>query len=177
MKKVFLTIFSFMAFFYQSKAQTELSNSFNKAIFVEFLGNGIGISANYDMRLKRGAQDGFGFRTGIGGQNFSGANEGGQTASIGILTLPLSVNYLIGKKRNAFEAGLGVTPIYSNAAVENNNRTIYDRGLSSSGFLNLGYRFQPLNNGFVFRFNWAPAFNSTGFSPSWVGISAGYGFK
>ena len=89
------------------------------------------------------------------------------------------VNYLVGAKRSAFEAGIGITPMYASLDIYSPTKPeLADHnGWGASGFLNLGYRFQPLNNGFVFRANWTPAFNSTGFSPSWFGLSLGYGFK
>lgn len=179
MRRLSLTTFFMAALLFQVKAQTETPAPYNKAIFVEALGNGMGISANYDMRVKRGVQDGLGFRAGIGGLSINGTDENGQSLDASILTFPLAVNYLIGKRRSAFEAGLGITPLYATAAIyDANNAGITDaKGWGASGFVNLGYRFQPLKNGFVFRIDWTPAFNSTGFSPAWFGISAGIGFK
>ncbi|RDV15293.1 hypothetical protein DXT99_09490 [Pontibacter diazotrophicus] len=179
MKKLFFTVLFIAALHFQVRAQSETPGRYNKAIFVEALGNGIGISANYDMRIKRGVQDGFGFRAGIGGLSANGTDTDGRSVDASIITFPLAVNYLIGERRSAFEAGLGITPIYANADVyDTNNTGITDaKGWGTSGFINLGYRFQPLKNGFVFRFDWTPAFNSTGFSPAWFGISAGIGFK
>lgn len=179
MRKLTLTTFFMAALLFQVKAQTETPARYNKAIFVEALGNGMGISANYDMRIKRGVQDGLGFRAGIGGLSVNGIDENGQPADASIVTIPLSVNYLLGERRSAFEAGLGITPLYGNTTVyDSNSAGATDiKGWGASGFINLGYRFQPLRNGFVFRFDWTPAFNSTGFSPAWFGISAGIGFK
>lgn len=178
-KKLLSVAFLMVVLLPQVQAQSETAAHYNKAIFVEVLGDGIGISANYDMRFKKGVQDGLGFRAGIGGLNINGTDENSQSASVRILTVPLSINYLIGKRRSAFEAGLGVTPLYANAAVYDvSGGGITDvNGWGASGFINLGYRFQPLKNGFVFRFDWTPAFNSAGFSPAWFGVSAGIGFK
>lgn len=178
MRKLYFTILLMATLIFQAKAQSETPNR-NKAIFVEALGNGLGISANYDMRIKKGVQDGFGFRAGIGGLSLNGKDDNGQPTSVSTLTFPLAINYLIGERRSAFEAGLGITPLYVNATVDDTNSAGITnvKGWGSSGFINLGYRFQPLRNGFVFRFNWTPAFNSTGFFPAWLGISAGFGFK
>lgn len=67
MKKLYILVFFMAAFAVKCKAQSDTPAQHNKAIYVEVLGNGVGISANYDMSFKRGVQDGFGFRAGIGG--------------------------------------------------------------------------------------------------------------
>lgn len=165
----------------QAFAQSEINPpaKHNKAIFIEGLGNGLGLTANFDMRFKKGVQDGFGFRAGIGGLHLGSADYDGGTIQNKLLTFPVTVNYLVGDKRSAIEAGIGITPIY--ATVDTYSPTkpklVDESGWSSSGFLNLGYRLQPLNNGFMLRVDWTPAFNSTGFSPAWFGLSLGYGFK
>ncbi|MHA6249345.1 hypothetical protein ACXYMU_15495 [Pontibacter sp. CAU 1760] len=169
------------AFSFQASAQSESAPvaKHNKIIFVEALGNGIGLSANFDMRFQKGTQEGFGFRAGLGGSYLGSANNDAENKAMGIVTLPLSVNYLVGENRSAFEAGLGITPMYARMDVYSPTkpRLADENGWGATGFLNLGYRFQPLGNGFVFRANWTPAFNSAGFSPSWFGLSVGYGFK
>jgi hypothetical protein len=181
MKKLTLTITCLFTLIFQVSAQsdTEPVARHNKAIFVEALGNGIGVSANFDMRFKKGTQDGFGFRAGLGGSYLGSANNDAENVTTGIVTIPLSLNYLIGKNRSAFEAGLGITGIYAKMDIHSLTKPqlVDENGWGSSGFLNLGYRYQPLDNGFVFRANWTPAFNSAGFSPAWFGLSVGYGFK
>lgn len=179
MKTLSLTFLLTGALAFAAMAQSDTPSRFNKAIYVEALGNGLGVTANYDMRLKRGAQDGIGFRAGVGGLIVGTADYDGGTARSSITTFPLVINYLIGERRSAFEAGLGITPIYANMAVQKtgNPGITNEQGWASTGFINLGYRYQPINNGFVFRFDWTPAINSTGFSPAWFGLSLGYGFK
>jgi hypothetical protein len=150
----------------------------NQAVYVEGLGSGILLSVNYDMRFRRGVQDGLGMRVGVGGASLSGTDGTGQTASIGIVTVPLMVNYLVGKRRSAFEVGAGLTPGYASARVTSSGTYQSAEGFGVfAGFLNVGYRLQPLRNGVVFRINWSPAINEYGFQPSWFGISLGYGFK
>lgn len=149
-----------------------------KSIFVEGLGNGILVSGNFDIRLKPDQNDGLGFRAGIGGGTLNGNDTNGNPANLGIVTMPLSVNYIVGKKRSGFESGIGVTPIYATAEVYSDDEGFVNgSGVGVSGFLNMGYRFQPINQGIMFRANWAPAFNSAGFSASWFGVSLGYSFK
>ncbi len=151
---------------------------FHKNVFVEVLGNGLLVSANYDMRLKRGIQDGLGFRVGVGGGRIEGTTNDGDYLDASLLTIPLSVNYLVGKRRSAFEAGIGVTPVFVNAdlAIIDDEIT-YGKGWGAIGFLNLGYRFQPIRNGVMFRADWTPVIYSEGFSPGFFGVSLGFGFK
>lgn len=148
-----------------------------KTVFVEAFGNGLTVSGNFDLRLKANQNDGLGFRAGVGGGNLSGTDEQGNSASVGIITFPLAVNYLAGKKRSAFESGIGITPIYVTASGTINDNDFSGDCLMFSGFLNLGYRYQPLNDGFMGHIKWTPAINSSGFSPSWFGVGIGYSFK
>lgn len=179
MRKTNLTCFIILAISTCAAAQSEAPAKYNKAIFVELLGNGLGVTANYDMRLTKGRQDGLGFRAGVGGLGLGTADSDGTSTTSSLVTFPLSLNYLVGQRRSAFEAGVGLTPVYASMAVQktNNPGVTEADGWGTTGFVNLGYRYQPLNNGFVFRFDWTPAFNSAGFSPAWFGMSIGYGFK
>lgn len=148
-----------------------------KTIFAEALGNGVLLSGNFDIRLKPNQNDGLGFRAGIGGGSLSATDGMGSSVSAGLVTFPLSVNYVVGKKRSGFESGVGLTPMYATASVQTNSEFAEGNGFGVTGFLNAGYRYQPINNGVAFRINWAPAFNSAGFSPEWFGLSLGYSFK
>lgn len=158
-------------------------DGFHKNIFVEGLGANLMVGINYDMRLQRGRMDGIGFRVGIGGGALSGTDTYGEPASFGLITMPIECNYLIGKKRSSLLTGIGILPIY--ASVEGNGtieetgeRAFIDaNGFGFGGYLSLGYRFQPLRNGFMFQINWNPLISKAGFSPKWLGISIGYGFK
>ncbi|MEJ7694632.1 hypothetical protein [Daejeonella sp.] len=148
-----------------------------KTVFLEVLGNGLKASGNFDLRLKPDQNDGLGLRAGVGGGSFSGYDDQGNSASIGIITFPLAVNYLVGKKRSSFESGIGITPMYVTASGTVNDNIFSGSGLTVTGFLNAGYRYQPLNNGLMLHLKWTPAFNSSGFSPQWFGLGIGYSFK
>lgn len=153
----------------------------NKAIYLEGLGSGLLLSANYDFRFKP-TQDGAGMRIGVGGGSFDATVTSGGTTSagtLGVVTLPVLVNYLAGKGRFAFEGGAGVTPIYISASSGStvNNDFVRNTGFGVFGTLNVGVRAQPIRNGVVFRLNWTPVISDAGFQPQWAGISLGYGFK
>lgn len=162
----------------QAKAQTETSSSFKNAIFVEAFGQGLHTTINYDMRIKKGTQDGLGFRIGAGGI-FTGTSDADAGPVVnGVLAFPFGLNYLIGKKRSSIEAGLGLTPHYAKTDIHSPTkpRIVEENGWSTNGYLNLGYRFQPMDNGFMFRLNWTPVISSTGLLAQNFGISAGYSF-
>lgn len=179
MKKVAIAFLLCFAVFHPLSAQSQGPARFSKAVFVEAFGLGIQASLNYDMRIIKGRQDGLGFRLGLGG-TFTGSSDAdaGPVAS-GIVHFPLGINYLVGKKQHAFEGGLGINPHYAKTDLYSPTkpRLINENGWGNYGFVNLGYRFQPLNNGFVFRFNWTPLISGQAVVPAIFGISAGYGFK
>ncbi len=74
--------------------------------------------------------------------------------------------------------GAGLTPIIGRVEfLDLTGDVREDADITVAGFLNAGYRYQPLNSGFVFRFTWTPAITNEGFFPAWFGFSLGYGFK
>lgn len=180
MKSLFLSLLLSCAILSQAFAQDDTTPAarHNKAIFIELLGSGMGVTANYDMRFSKGRQDGFGIRAGVGGMLLESNVTDEASIHSNFTTFPIVVNYLIGKKRSALEAGIGIVPMYGNLVKDSSTQPkMEEKGWGSTGTLNLGYRYQPLNSGFVFRLTWSPAVNSTGFSPAWFGMSLGYGFK
>ena len=75
----------------------------NQAVYAEFFGNSILFSVNYETRLARGRQDGHGVRVGIGGFPINEADILYYRAKGTVFVVPLAYNYLIGKRRSAFE--------------------------------------------------------------------------
>jgi hypothetical protein len=138
-----------------------------QSIYIEIGGNGVLFSANYDFRFAK-KQDGFGARAGIG-----------FFPDVGIATtaviVPLGVNYLLGKGSSYFEAGLGVTVIASSAGEDffGNNGT----GETFIVFVpSIGYRYQPIRNGFTARIFASPLIGDGDFQ-FWAGFSLGYKLK
>ena len=148
----------------------EKKSAYAKSAYIELLGaGGIG-SINADIRFKKNHQDGFGARAGFGlGEYFYSdlsANSGRY------YSVPLGINYLIGKRRNSLELGTVITPEFTFRKVLN------DPQVAALAFINLGYRFQPLKEGLVFRAGWQPYYSTrSGLSSTFVGASIGYGFK
>ena len=160
-----------------SVSAQEGSDYIRKSVYLELLGNGLAYSVNYDMRFKKNQQDGLGFRIGAGGFSITGYDSDGVEVKGSLLTFPIELNYLIGKKRSALETGIGVSPLFLGAKIEVDDEKIGGTGSGANVFLNLGYRFQPLKKGFTARINWTPIINSGGFIPAWFGISLGYSFR
>jgi hypothetical protein len=89
----------------------------------------------------------------------------------GGVSIPIGINYLAGKSSHYFEAGLGAT-IYTLKGL-----TLFNEDLHEGGVIfvpGVGYRYQPLQNGFTFRIFVSPLIGNG--STFWAGISAGYKF-
>lgn len=139
---------------------------YRKAIFIEGIGNGLGLSGNFDMRLRPGRNDGPGFRAGVGYSGESYTNNQVQK----YMSIPLAYNYVFRNERSGIETGMGLTPTFIA------NKTSQGRDLSLGIFYNLGYRLQPLNEGLLVRAMWTPAYMDGSFI-SLAGVSLGYSFR
>lgn len=132
-------------------------------VFVELLGQGLLFSANYDTRFSN-KRNGIGGRAGIGYISADGSS---------IITVPVSLNYLLGNGKNFFEVGLGATYV----GVESDQIGLFDEDDSAViGTMSFMYRLQPVGSGFSFRGGLTPVFTSEGFIPYYAGISLGYTF-
>lgn len=148
-------LFSFSITFGQESAAPVSQNT----VFAEFLGPGIA-SFNYERRFSK-QPGGLGARIGIGGFYI---------VDNGVFTMPLGVNYLIGKNnKNFFEMGMGVSFLSTRGNKE-------DKFTSSLGYFHLGYRYQPMGGGLNFRAGLTPLFISNWFWPFYGSVSIGYTF-
>lgn len=155
MKKILFILVSLSVFSFSSFAQAP------KAVYAQLGGPGLIVSANFDTRLSS-KDDGFGLRAGIGGMGIEG---------VGIYTLPLGVNYLLGKDgKNYFEVGAGYTLLFGGSVVDS------DFASASLGNLTIGYRRAPQDGGFFFKAELTPLFRSEFFMPYFGGLGFGYKF-
>jgi hypothetical protein len=162
--QLLLYIILFLSFT-QIMAQ-EKKSEFKRAqnIFVELGGQGVLFTANYDSRFSN-KRDGLGGRVGLGY-----ISEGGYRAT----TVPVSLNYLLGKDKHFFEIGLGTTLFITG---ENNESfTFNDSNSAFVGTMSFSYRLQPIDHGFSFRAGLTPIFNKDFFIPYYAGLSIGYSF-
>ncbi|KEO74114.1 hypothetical protein [Anditalea andensis] len=139
----------------------------NRALFIEGLGNGLTYSLNYDTRFGPGP-NGLGGRGGIGFISVQGVN---------ITSVPFVLNYLLGYSGHYVEFGIGATILAIGTGEEGAiSRSEFDRATGIGATLSLGYRYQPLDGGLMFRAGLAPIFDRTGSLPFWPQVSLGYAF-
>lgn len=152
-----------------------LSRTARNVVFVEGLGNGIVYSVNYERFLS----DVISLRVGFSWLPVTVFSTS-QERSI----LPISVNYFLGQGEHRCELGVGLTVMYSirryrpdpMIPIIPDDPSFY---LQAYPTARLGYRFQPMNGGFVFGVTFTPILvldtPYTTFQP-WGGISLGWGF-
>jgi hypothetical protein len=145
------------------KEEAAATGKHKKSVFGEFLGNGPFISGNFDIRLKPDRNDGFGLRAGAGFVN-------------NYITVPIGLNYILGKRRSGFETGIGITPVVRISGGQDLSSNPNGPGLEVVEFLNTGYRLQS-RNGFMLRANVSVAYADSYFVFGWPGLSIGYSFK
>ncbi len=117
----------------------------NKSVFLEIFGNGIGFSANYDMRFAK-KENGFGFRAGIGIYPETFVNSS-------FITLPIGINHLAGKAPHHLETGLGVTFIPGGIEAFGEDE------IAVNGIMfvpSIGYRYARKTRGFQGRIFFSP---------------------
>jgi len=159
-----LLFFNILAKGQESASTSSGSEKRGQNIFVELGGQGLLFTANYDTRFSN-RRDGLGGRVGIGY-----IAEGGDNAT----TIPISMNYLLGKGKHFFEMGLGATLLATGGS---DNSLLFDENNSNIiGTMSFSYRLQPVDRGFSFRAGLTPIFNKDFFIPYYAGLSLGYSF-
>lgn len=138
-----------------------------RGVYMELFGNGLGYSFNYDQRFDK-RFDGLGFKAGLSYFAIDGNS---------VATLPVGLNYLLGKNGKYFEMGAGATFLRAedstNAFAVGDSRSV---GTGTVGHMIFGYRREPEEGGFLFRASMTPLFGQGTFFPFWFGISLGYAF-
>jgi len=155
-KALLFTVFLLMSHFIF--AQT-------RSLFLEFGGNGCGLSANFDSRFGKKA-NGFGYRVGIGfSPKFGKVAE--DVISLPVdFTIPIGINHLAGKGPHYFESGLGLTFI-SGSEIGRGSELFFIPGI--------GYRYAKIGKGFQGRFVTTPLIGHGGVT-FYLGASVGFKF-
>ncbi len=162
---IVLIVISLSVLAQESKDQTSTERA--KSVYAEIGGNGLFLSANYDFRFAK-KQDGFGARAGVGFIPDLGFG-------VSAVTFPLGINYLLGKRASYLEAGMGVTILSVSASGDFLGNQV--KGSTITAFVpSLGYRYQPIRNGFTARIFASPFISTDGEAEFWAGLSAGYKF-
>lgn len=136
-----------------------------QAVYFQLGGSAPIMSVNYDRRFGKRV-NGLGFSAGIG---YWGFNDFGSTVSV--FSVPVSINYLFGRRSDFLEVAAGTTYISARSEV-------FDYSDEGSGFIhhiNIGYRHQPATGGFFFRGGYSPMFAEQTFQ-SWFYLGFGYNF-
>lgn len=145
---------------HDSLAQTK-----NKHIYFEFLGASNGIGVNYDARFNKNATDGFGWRTGVGfgysySSNFLAVNIADDKVDsynhMFRFSVPVEVNYLLGKGNSKFETGAGLLFCLDRYTSDSGAKPENSFGLGP--YLGLGYRLVT-KKGFLFRAGALPSYD------------------
>jgi hypothetical protein len=131
-KYYFVAFFAFIGF-YIHPANGQIKRS--QAVFVEIKGSGVNLTLNYDTRFSKqvnGIGGGIGF--GYFGDKYQNA-----------INIPVGVNYLMGKKNNFLECGIGT--VWSDYNSESDDQAgfakIYLTRLQGCAFsVMAGYRYQ-----------------------------------
>lgn len=110
-----------------------------QSVYAEYGGASAIYSVNYDTRLSR-SNNGWGLRAGIGFLPSQDVNN---------ISVPVQVNYLLGKTRHFFEAGAGAT--YFHGDLSGSWFSPPEEGSMVFGTLSAGYRYQPFWRGVTAR--------------------------
>lgn len=132
-----------------AEEETVAKEPARNAVFVELLGQSVGLGIQYERMLS----ENFAVRAGVSTLIFG-------------YGIPVGVSYL-SSGNHKFELGGGVTYL------EFTDWIAVHRGLVGSA--NIGYRYQREQPGFMFRADYTPLFGSEGIV-SFVGISLGRSF-
>ncbi len=159
---------------------TEVTGKFRKSFYVESHGSGIFLSGHFDTRLKKDVNNGFGLRAGfgIGDPYYTTVTNDNKPSSGRAISLPVGINYILGKKRHGLEAGVGFT-----AQIARDNVREGFPAVKHLFPYHIGYRFQPKKEGLVARVALTPIKDKFRYWSNFeyifynTGISLGYSFK
>lgn len=116
-----------------------------QAVYLQLGGSAPILSVNYDRRFSKKV-NGAGFCAGLGFFGESG---------VSIFSVPVSINYLLGRSTHFIEAAAGGTFVSAGG-------NLFDFEDSRNSLfifhINLGYRYQPTRGGFFFRGGISPLF-------------------
>lgn len=149
--------------------------SAKNAVYLELLGNGGLYSVNYERALmdRVTARIGFSYLS-LGASSTD--STGQQTnAKLTFITAPVMANYLVGDRNHNLELGAGALLVYAGGEVSGSGTGASAEGVGVAGTATVGYRYQPVDGGFLFKAGFTPIFNQNGFA-AWGGLSLGGAF-
>lgn len=141
-----------------SPAHAQEAEPARSSAYFELLGNGIFYTLNYDRKFSEHVSGRIGLM------------------ALGATAVPVMANYLAGSGNHRLELGAGPVLFYlpDTADLDIDEEDI-EQGFGAYATATFGYRYQPVDGGFVFRIGITPLLTSGGALP-WPGISFGYAF-
>src|SRR4030095_15069273 len=147
---------------------TKTFSQANKSVFLELGANGLFLSANYESRFTK-KETGWGYRVGVG---FVPAMQGFFTETSSMLTIPVGINHLTGRKSHHFESGLGVTYVSGNVTWFDSEK---EKARGVVFIPSVGYRYAKPKGGFMGRAVISPIIGA-GVVGFYFGLSVGAAF-
>lgn len=134
-RNILLLLFSLLAFC-NLQAQTK------QQVYVELLGASTTVGVHYDSRFGKNSH--WGFRAGLAFTSTDNEDfiDSGPLKTRGV-TLPVGINYLIGKNKHFAELGLGVSFGNYQCTFRKEEKLFKKNITGSFLFLDMGYRYQP----------------------------------
>lgn len=141
---------------------------------LEVFGPGSLFSINFDMRFAK-KQNGLGFRVGLGGSSLGTLGESCNSGAQ--LSLPIGLNYLIGKNDHYVEIGGGIVPTVvggTKVLCIGFQPDFFSDEIQTYEYVLAGYRFQPgIKKRMTYRAFISPLFQPEYATKFWGGVSIG----
>lgn len=148
MKPQYLTLLALALCALVSGTHAQEARDYKNAVVFELGGNGLAYSLNYERRFDQNVHTRVGFSAWK-------IIENQTDKSLTVMSFPVSFNYLnhLGGQKHYLESGLGVMNLVTTGdLVEFKGVTNY----YLNPFVNLGYRYQPVNRRWTFRAGLSP---------------------
>jgi hypothetical protein len=155
----------------------------NRFVFAELFGSGGLYSFNYDFRFDKTIISKWGLRAGVEYLPLNTYNYSGDKLTYSTVLFPFMVSYLIGKKNNFLELGLGAVYVFKwksgklkSEEYEYFIRYVGRRIPKSYGAFSIGYRHNPIRGKIMWGIGVTPLIGNSFIVPN-IGIKIGYSIK
>jgi len=169
---IVLLALAFRALFSQSVVEKQSGEAYSRnCIYLELLGTGLLYSINYEHRFAEHWNGRVGFT------RFSIPTIFEPEMDLGITGFPVLLNHLSGSNSHHFEIGAGVLVLKLNLTGREIwlGMNVNGHATKVIGAASIGYRYQPLKGGFLFRIGATPLIHPGGIKIS-GGLSLGAAF-
>ncbi len=141
--------------------------------FVEFLGNGLLYSANYELLVRPWNT---GFRVGVS-YFATKISDNVLSHPYTLVTVPLLFDYYLGTVHHKLQLGLGATVLYTRVSTDALGISYGSNdGLAVAATAIVGYRYFPRDRGFSFGLGFTPLLRASKSVLAWGGADVGWVF-